>query len=78
LPDWWKAKIAAKKRGPDNPMFGRTGARHHLSRKVVDEATGAEFSSITAAAASLGIRVQRLHNMLTGFRANNTTMRLVA
>lgn len=78
LPASWRANIAATKHGADNPMFGRTGERHHLSRKVVDEATGDTFPSVTAAAAHLGIRMQTLHNMLTGFRPNSTTLRLAA
>lgn len=78
LPDWWKARIAATKHGSDNPMFGKTGERHPTARRVIDGATGAVFPSVTAAAAHLGIRMQTLHNMLTGFRPNSTTMRLAA
>lgn len=76
LPDWWKARIAATKQGADNPMFGRTGARHPNGKPVIDDATGATYPTVTAAARALGIRMQTLHNMLTGFRPNSTQMRL--
>lgn len=75
LPDLWKERIAATKIGEQNPMFGRTGEKHPNRRGVIDDRTGDTFPTVTAAAAYLGIRVQTLHNMLTGFRPNNTSMR---
>lgn len=77
LPDWWKAKIAATKVGERNPMHGKTGEAHPMSRRVRDRASGAVYPSITAAAKAIGLRMQRLHNMLTGHRVNTSTMELV-
>lgn len=74
LPPGWRAGIAAAKVGDRNPMHGRTGAAHPTSRRVVCE-SGAEYPSVTAAARAAGLRMQTLHNMLTGFRPNSTTMR---
>lgn len=74
LPDAWRASLAAAKVGQKNPMHGRTGAAHPNSRRVVC-ASGAEYPSVTAAARAIGLRMQTLHNMLTGFRPNSTTMR---
>lgn len=75
LPQWWRDRIAATKHGADNPMFGRTGAAHPNRKPVVDTATGVEYPTTTAAAKAAGIRMQTLHNMLTGFRPNSTSMR---
>jgi hypothetical protein len=74
LPEAWRKNIAATKIGALNPMHGKTGAAHPNSRRVVDD-NGAEYPSVTAAARALGLRMQTLHNMLTGFRPNSTTMR---
>ena len=75
LPPEWCASLAAAKVGPKNPMFGRRGSAHPRSRPVRDEASGATYASTTAAAAAVGMRMQTLHNMLTGFRPNSTSMR---
>ena len=77
LPQSWKDNIAATKLGADNPMFGRTGEKHPNSKRVINIATGEQYPSVTRAAAVLGLRMQTLHNMLTGFRKNHTVMRLV-
>lgn len=77
LPQWWKDRIAAKKCGADNPMFGRTGELHPNKRGVIDSNTGTIYPTTTAAAKANGFRMQTLHNMLTGFRANSTSMRFV-
>ena len=75
LPQWWRDRIAATKHGADNPMFGRTGAAHPTRRPVIDTASGTEYPTTTAAAKAAGIRMQTLHNMLTGFRPNSTSLR---
>lgn len=75
LPPEWRASIAAAKVGVKNPMFGRRGEAHPRSRPVRDEASGTTYASTTAAAAAAGMRMQTLHNMLTGFRPNSTSMR---
>ncbi len=75
LPQSWRDNIAATKLGEDNPMFGRTGSAHPTSRPVVDNQTGEIFPSVTAAARARGFRMQTLHNMLTGFRGNSTSLR---
>jgi len=78
LPEWWKDRIRQTKFGERNPMFGRTGARHPSARRVVDSATGQEFATVTAAAEDRGIPMKSLHNMLTGFRNNLTTLKFHA
>lgn len=75
LPQWWCDRIAATKHGADNPMFGRTGAAHPNRKPVIDTATGVEYPTTTAAAKAAGMRMQTLHNMLTGFRPNSTSLR---
>lgn len=75
LPELWRANIASAKVGEKNPMFGRTGEAHPNRRPVVDEATGEKYPTTTAAARASGVRMQTLHNMLTGFRPNSTSMR---
>ena len=72
-----RLKKASTKYGRDNPMYGRTGRNHPLARLVVNNATGEVFESVTAAALFVGCRMQTLHNMLTGFRKNTTTLRFV-
>lgn len=72
-----RQKKSETKIGILNPMYGRVGELHHNSKKVLDTATGKIYPSITAAAEHLGLRMQRLHNMLTGFRVNTTTMELL-
>jgi hypothetical protein len=76
LPDSWRASIAKTKIGELNPMFGKTGEKHHNSRKVIDKASGTVFPSMTAAANSLGMKVGTLHNMLVGTNHNRTTLEL--
>lgn len=75
LPQWWKDRIAATKHGSDNPMYGRCGEAHPNRRAVVDIASGATYPTTTAAAQAYGLRMQTLHNMLTGFRPNSTSLR---
>lgn len=75
LPQSWRNSIAATKRGARNPMFGRCGSKHPRGRAVTDSVSGASYPTVTVAAAAIGLRVQTLHNMLTGFRQNHTAMR---
>lgn len=75
LPQWWRDRIAATKHGADNPMFGRTGAAHPNRKPVIDMTTGVVYPTTTAAARAAGMRMQTLHNMLTGFRPNSTSLR---
>lgn len=76
LPGWWRARIGASVTGEKNHMYGRTGARHPNSRRVIDTVTGQSYASITEAAQVSGTPMKTLHGMLTGFRPNRTTMRL--
>lgn len=75
LPDWWCQRISEKAKGAGNSMYGRTGEAHPNRRGVVDVTSGNSFPTVTSAAAHLGLRMQTLHNMLTGFRPNSTSMR---
>lgn len=74
LPEWWRDRIRQTKIGSRNPMFGRTAEKHPTSRRVVNQSTGVVFPSVTAAAEATGIPMKSLHNMLTGFRKNPTTL----
>ncbi len=76
LPDWWKKRIADAKFGERNPMYGKTGANHPNSRKVVDRATGATYDSVQLAADALGLKMKTLYNWLSGHRKNPTTLEL--
>lgn len=78
LPDSWREAIAKGQRGPNNYMRGRTGDKHHKARAVVNTETGERFPSVSAAAEHMGVRMQTLHNQLTGFRRNNTPLRFAA
>lgn len=75
LPQKWKDNIAATKIGASNPMYGRCGEAHPNRRPVVDTTTGTQYPTTTAAARAIGVRMQTLHNMLTGFRQNSTSLR---
>lgn len=74
LPDWWKQRISETKVGVLNPMYGKTGAKHPNSKPVKDSSSGVVYESMTAAAASLGMKVGTLYNMLKGTNPNRTTM----
>lgn len=74
LPEWWRERIARAVTGDRNHMHGRCGELHPNVKRVVD-GTGRVYPSVTAAAKELGMRMQTLHNMLTGFRPNSTEMR---
>lgn len=78
LPDAWRQAIARAKTGNRNPMHGRCGERHPTALTVVDTLSGARYPSVTAAAKASGMRMQTLHNMLSGRRTNSTALRLVA
>lgn len=78
LPDWWREKIAATKRGADNPMHGKTGLLHHGSRAVLLHGYNMVFASIAEAADFAGMRMQNLHAQLTGItKVNKTNMELI-
>lgn len=76
LPDWWRQRIAVAKVGELNPMYGKTGAEHPNSRKVIDRATGATYDSVQLAADALGFKMKTLYNWLSGHRKNPTTLEL--
>jgi hypothetical protein len=76
LPDWWKQRIAVTKVGPLNPMYGRTGAAHPNSIKVLDNSNGHIFPSVTAAAKFINIKTGTLYSMLFGLNPNKTQMEL--
>lgn len=71
-----RRKKAITKVGALNPMYGKTGAAHHLSKRVRDRVTGVVYPSITSAARAAGLSMQGLANMLTGHRPNTSTMEL--
>lgn len=72
LPDWWKEKIKVTKIGERNPMFGKPSTR---AKKVIDTATGIEYSSIMEAAGSTPYQFQYVSAMLNGTQKNKTTLK---
>jgi hypothetical protein len=76
LPDAWRANLSASKIGTNNPMYGKTGAAHPNSRKVIDRATGEIYDSVQIAADALGYKMKTLYNWLSGHRPNTTTLEL--
>lgn len=77
LPPKWRDAISRAKIGALNPMHGRTGEAHPRSRAVKNMETGEIYPTISAAALALGMKMQVLHNQLTGHRQNRTALRLV-
>lgn len=75
LPEEWKQAISSGVRGERNPMWGRRGQKHPTAKKVIDEATGRVFGSVSEAAAEAGMKMQTLHGQLSGYYRNRTTMR---
>ena len=75
LPDWWKEKIRETKIGELNPMFGKTGAKHPNSKKVININTGEIYDSVTIAAEANGFKMKTLYNILSGQRNNNTQLK---
>ena len=76
LPEEWKEKIAVSKLGSKNPMFGKTGKDHPISRKVLDIKSNLEYESVSEAAEKNGYKMKTLYNWLSGFRPNPTNLRL--
>jgi len=74
LPENWRRNIAAGKIGSLNPMYGRCGADHPNSRKVIDRVTGASYDSVQIAAEILGYKMKTLYNWLSGHRRNPTSL----
>lgn len=74
LPDWWRDRIAATKNGTDNPMYGKTGARHPMSRKVRERDTGIIYDSVLLAAEAKAVKMKTLYNWLSGHRPNPTSL----
>jgi len=69
-----RRKKAVTKVGDLNPMFGKTGAAHPNSRRVLDRASGAVYDSVLLAAQATGHKMKTLYNWLSGHRPNPTTM----
>jgi hypothetical protein len=74
LPKDWVDSIRAAKIGEKNPMFGKTGAAHPNSRRVINKETGVVYDSVQIAADSLGYKMKTLYNWLSGHRINNTNL----
>lgn len=75
LPASWRANIAAQKIGNLNPMFGKTGAAHPMSRPVVHLHAGVFYDSVDEAANAFGYKMKTLYNWLSGHRPNPTALR---
>jgi hypothetical protein len=74
LPASWRENITASKLGERNPMFGKTGAKHPMSRKVRDRVTGSVYDSVQIAADAAGHKMKTLYNWLSGHRPNPTAL----
>jgi NUMOD3 motif len=70
----WRDSLAAAKVGTLNPMYGKTGAAHHNSRRVKDAVTGEVFDSVLIAATVKGHKMKTLYNWLSGHRPNPTSL----
>ena len=77
LSEDWKNNMRAAKIGAMNPMFGKTGEKHPMSKKIIDIQTGVIYNSVTEAAEVSGIKMKTLYNYLTGHRMNKTTLKFV-
>lgn len=74
LPEWWKERMVASKIGARNPMFGKTGAANHRSRKVKETSTGIVYDSVLLAAEAKNVKMKTLYNWLSGHRPNPTSL----
>lgn len=74
LPAWWKEKIANSKIGDLNPMHGKTGSKHPMSRPIIHLASGVFFDSVQDAADHYGYKMKTLYNWLSGHRDNPTPL----
>lgn len=63
-----RMKKSVTKVGSLNPMFGKTGAAHPNSRKVINKETGDVYDSVSIAADALGVKLKTLYNWLSGHR----------
>lgn len=75
LSEEWKNNIRKSKFGSDNPMYGRIGAEHPNSRKVINTDTFEIYDSVSIAAEQNGMKMKTLYNILSGHRQNKTTLK---
>lgn len=75
LPDWWRKRISSAVTGSGNSMYGKTGAAHHNSRRVINIEDGAQYDSVLIASEAIGMKMKTLYNMLSGHRLNKTNLR---
>ena len=71
-----RRKKAVTKIGDLNPMFGKTGSKHPLSRPVIHLGYGVFYESVSEAALVHGYKMQTLWAKLIGKNPNNTMLRL--
>ena len=69
-----RRKKSITKIGVLNPMYGKTGAAHPNSRRVVDRTTGTTYDSVQIAADARGHKMKTLYNWLSGHRPNPTAL----
>lgn len=72
LSEEWIRNLANAKMGNKNPMYGKITK---IARKVVADDTGLIYESVSAAAIDFKLNMKTLYNMLSGHRANNTSLR---
>lgn len=75
LPDWWRKRISSAVTGSGNSMYGKIGAAHHNSRRVINTENGAQYDSVLIASEAVGMKMKTLYNMLSGHRPNKTNLR---
>ena len=69
-----RRKKSITKIGELNPMYGKTGAAHPNSRKVLDATTGVVYDSVLLASEAHGLKMKTLYNWLSGHRPNPTKL----
>ena len=74
LPKFWRDRTSIKKIGKLNPMYGKVGALHHNSRKVLNVVTGTMYDSVRVAAEANNYKMKTLYNWLSGHRLNPTKL----
>lgn len=60
--------------GEDHHLYGKTGFKHNHAKAILDTSSGRIYPSITAAAAGYGMGYCNLAQMLSGYKANRTTL----
>jgi len=72
LPQWWRGKISEAVTGENNHMYGRTGKKHPMSKRVINIETKEVYNSIGEAAETTRHSMKYLSGMLNNDKNNLT------